>query len=152
MVGTAVLGYQRPGPQPRRGDHLWRDEDVPRRPQVHREHEWARAEGDRATVGITHYAQDALGDIVYVDIPPAGTAVTGGQTFGEVESTKSVSDIYSPVTGTIVERNDELDKSPELINTDPYGQGWLVVIELTDAGEVDQLMDAAAYRDLVAES
>jgi glycine cleavage system H protein len=77
------------------------------------EHEWARAEGDRATIGITHYAQDALGDIVYVDIPPVGTAVTSGSTFGEVESTKSVSDIYSPVTGTIVERNDELDKSPE---------------------------------------
>ena len=87
------------------------------------EHEWARAEGDRATIGITHYAQDALGDIVYVDIPPVGTAVTSGSTFGEVESTKSVSDIYSPVTGTVVERNDELDKSPELINSDPYGQG-----------------------------
>jgi glycine cleavage system H protein len=101
------------------------------------EHEWARAEGERATVGITHYAQDALGDIVY---------------FGEVESTKSVSDIYSPVTGTIVERNDELDKSPELINSDPYGQGWLVVIELDDAGELDELMEAAAYGDLVAES
>jgi len=106
------------------------------------EHEWARAEGDRATIGITHYAQDALGDIVYVDIPPVGTAVTSGSTFGEVESTKSVSDIYSPVTGTVVERNDELDKSPELINSDPYGQGWLVVVELTDAAEVDQLMDA----------
>jgi glycine cleavage system H protein len=116
------------------------------------EHEWARAEGDRARVGITHYAQDALGDIVYVDLPTVGTAVTGGQTFGEVESTKSVSDIYSPVTGTIVERNDELDKNPELINSDPYGEGWLVVIELTDAGELDQLLDAAAYSDLVADS
>jgi glycine cleavage system H protein len=81
-----------------------------------------------------------------------GTAVTSGSTFGEVESTKSVSDIYSPVTGTIVERNDELDKSPELINSDPYGQGWLVVVELADAAEVDRLMDAAAYSDLVAES
>jgi len=116
------------------------------------EHEWARTESDRATIGITHYAQDALGDIVYVDIPAVGTAVTGGETFGEVESTKSVSDIYSPVTGTIVERNDELDKSPELINSDPYGQGWLVVVEVADPAEVDQLMDAAAYSDLVAES
>jgi glycine cleavage system H protein len=116
------------------------------------EHEWARVEGDRATIGITHYAQDALGDSVYVDIPPVGTALTGGSAFGEVESTKSVSDIYSPVTGTIVERNDELDKSPELINSDPYGQGWLVVVELADPAEVDQLMDAAAYSDLVAES
>ena len=115
------------------------------------EHEWARAEGDRATVGITDYAQDALGDIVYVDIPPAGTAVSANQTFGEVESTKSVSDIYSPVTGTIVERNNELDKSPELINTDPYGQGWLVVIELADPDELDELMDAGAYGDFLAE-
>jgi len=109
------------------------------------EHEWARAEGDRATVGITHYAQDALGDIVYVDLPPVGTAVTGGQTFGEVESTKSVSDIYSPVTGTIVERNDELDKSPELINTDPYGDGWLFEIVPADDSEVAGLMSAADY-------
>ena len=117
-----------------------------------REHEWARAEGDRVTVGITDYAQEALGDIVYVDLPPVGTAVTGGEAFGEVESTKSVSDLYSPVTGTVVERNDELDKSPELINSDPYGQGWLVVIELAEAGELDQLMDAPAYTELVAES
>jgi glycine cleavage system H protein len=119
------------------------------------EHEWVRSPGETegsVRVGITHYAQDALGDIVYVDLPPVGTTVTGGQTFGEVESTKSVSDIYSPVTGTIVGRNDELDKSPELINTDPYGQGWLVVIELDDAGELDELMEAAAYGDLVAES
>jgi glycine cleavage system H protein len=117
-----------------------------------REHEWARGGGGRVTVGITDYAQEALGDIVYVDVPPVGTAVTGGETFGEVESTKSVSDLYSPVSGTIVERNDELDKSPELINTDPYGQGWLVVIELADAGELDELMDATTYSDLVAES
>jgi glycine cleavage system H protein len=119
------------------------------------EHEWVRSPGESegsVRIGITHYAQDALGDIVYVDLPPVGTAVTGGQTFGEVESTKSVSDIYSPVTGTIVERNDELDKSPELINSDPYGQGWLIVIELTDAAELEELMDAAAYSDLVAES
>jgi glycine cleavage system H protein len=117
-----------------------------------REHEWARAEGDRATVGITHYAQEALGDIVYVDLPAVGTAVTGGEAFGEVESTKSVSDIYSPVTGTVVERNDELDKSPELINSDPYGQGWLVVVEMGDADELDQLMDADAYAEMVAEA
>jgi glycine cleavage system H protein len=117
-----------------------------------REHEWARPEGDRVSVGITHYAQDALGDIVYVDIPPVGTTVTGGEAFGEVESTKSVSDIYSPVTGTIVERNEELDKSPELINSDPYGQGWLVVVEVGDLDELDQLMDASAYADMVAEA
>jgi glycine cleavage system H protein len=117
-----------------------------------REHEWARAEGDRATVGITHYAQEALGDIVYVDLPAVGTAVTGGEAFGEVESTKSVSDLYSPVTGTVVGRNDELDKSPELINSDPYGQGWLVVVEMRDADELDQLMEAEAYAEMVAEA
>jgi glycine cleavage system H protein len=117
-----------------------------------REHEWARAEGDRVTVGITHYAQEALGDIVYVDVPPVGTTVSSGEAFGEVESTKSVSDLYSPVSGTIVERNDELDKSPELINSDPYGQGWLVVVQITDADELDQLMEADAYADMVAEA
>ncbi len=116
------------------------------------EHEWMRVDGDRATVGITHHAQDALGDIVYVDLPPVGTAVTGGEPFGEVESTKSVSDLYSPVTGTITERNERLDKSPEIINSDPYGQGWLVVIEMTDADQAGELLDVDAYRDLVAES
>ena len=116
-----------------------------------REHEWARPGGNRVTVGITDYAQEALGDIVYVDVPPVGTAVTGGETFGEVESTKSVSDLYSPVSGTIVERNDELDKSPELINSDPYGQGWLVVVEMTSPEELDELLDADAYAEMVAE-
>ena len=117
-----------------------------------REHEWARVEGDRATVGITDYAQEALGDIVYVDLPAAGTAVSAGERFGEVESTKSVSDIYSPVSGTIVERNDDLDKSPEIINSDPYGRGWLVVVQVGDPSELDGLMDAEAYSSLVRES
>jgi glycine cleavage system H protein len=116
------------------------------------EHEWARIEGDRAVVGITHYAQDALGDIVYVDLPAVGTTVTAGETFGEVESTKSVSDLYSPVSGTIAERNEQLDKGPEIINSDPYGQGWLVVIAMSDASETDRLLAAGAYRDLVAEA
>jgi glycine cleavage system H protein len=117
-----------------------------------REHEWARIEGDRATVGITDYAQEALGDIVYVDLPAAGTAVSAGERFGEVESTKSVSDIYSPVSGRIVERNDDLDKSPEIINSDPYGRGWLVVVEVGDPSELDGLMDAESYSSLVRES
>jgi glycine cleavage system H protein len=116
-----------------------------------REHEWARVEGDRATVGITDYAQEALGDIVYVDLPAAGTAVSAGERFGEVESTKSVSDIYSPVSGTIVERNDDLDKSPEIINSDPYGRGWLVVVQVGDPSELDGLMNADAYSSLVRE-
>ena len=126
--------------------------DVPEGLRYSKDHEWARLEDGRVRMGITDYAQDALGDVVFVQLPAVGTEVEAGASFSEVESTKSVSDIYSPVTGTIVERNDELDKSPELINTDPYGQGWLVVIELTDPDELDQLMDAAAYSQMVAES
>lgn len=117
-----------------------------------RDHEWARPEGDRATVGITDYAQEQLSDVVYVELPPVGTAVTGGEPFGEVESTKSVSDLYSPVSGTIVARNDVLDKSPELINSDPYGAAWLIVVEMSDAGELDGLMDAQAYSEMAAEA
>lgn len=113
------------------------------------EHEWARAEDARITVGITDYAQDALGDVVYVDLPATGTRVERGQPFGEVESTKSVSDLYAPVTGTIVERNESLESQPELVNSDPYGQGWLVVIEAENGGQVEELMDAEAYEGLV---
>ena len=116
------------------------------------EHEWVRAEGDRITVGITDYAQEALGDVVYVDLPATGTRVESGQPFGEVESTKSVSDLYAPVTGTIVERNEALESSPELVNSDPYGDGWLVAIEVDDPGVVDELMDADAYVALVERS
>jgi glycine cleavage system H protein len=115
------------------------------------EHEWARIEGDRATVGITDFAQESLGDIVYVDLPPAGTAVTAGETFGEVESTKSVSDLYSPVTGTVVERNSDLEQRPELVNADPYGEGWMVVIQMDASGETSDLLDADAYQRLVAD-
>ena len=117
-----------------------------------RDHEWARPERDRATIGITDYAQEQLSDVVYVDLPPVGTAVTGGEPFGEVESIKSLSDLYSPVSGRIVGRNDVLDKRPELINSDPWGQGWLIVVEMSDPGELDQLMDADAYSEMVAES
>ncbi len=116
------------------------------------EHEWARPEGVRVTVGITDYAQDALGDVVYVDLPATGTRVDKGQPFGEVESTKSVSDLYAPVTGTIVERNESLESQPELVNSDPYGQGWMVVIEAEGKAEVDSLLDASAYGALIEES
>jgi glycine cleavage system H protein len=115
------------------------------------EHEWARIEGERATVGITDYAQDALGDIVYVDLPEAGTTVTAGEPFGEIESTKSVSDLYSPVTGTVSARNDELEGNPELVNADPYGRGWLIVIDVEDEQAPDNLLDAQGYAALVAE-
>jgi glycine cleavage system H protein len=113
------------------------------------EHEWARAEGSRVTVGITDYAQDALGDVVYVDLPATGTRVEQGQPFGEVESTKSVSDLYAPVTGTIVERNEALESQPELVNGDPYGDGWMVVIEADDPGATGSLLSAEDYRGLV---
>ena len=114
-----------------------------------KEHEWARREGNAVRVGITHYAQDALGDIVYIDLPGPGTQVASGQAFGEVESTKSVSDIYSPVTGSITERNAQLEDSPELVNQDPYGDGWMVVIEPTNPGELDGLLSAADYQAFI---
>jgi glycine cleavage system H protein len=109
------------------------------------EHEWARVDGTRLTIGITQYAQDALGDVVYVDLPATGTRVEAGQPFGEVESTKSVSDLYAPVTGTIIERNEALESSPELVNSDPYGEGWMVVIEVEESSAADGLMDAGDY-------
>jgi glycine cleavage system H protein len=114
------------------------------------EHEWAQLDGTRVTVGITAYAQDALGDVVYVDLPSTGTRVEQGQPFGEVESTKSVSDLYAPLTGTIVERNEALESSPELVNSDPYGEGWMVVIEVEDAGALERLLSADDYAKLTA--
>lgn len=114
-----------------------------------KEHEWARVEGNLVRVGITHYAQDALGDIVYVDLPGPGTQVSSGQALGEVESTKSVSDIYSPVTGSISERNARLEDAPDLVNQDPYGEGWMVLIEPANAAELDGLLSAADYKTFV---
>jgi glycine cleavage system H protein len=112
-----------------------------------KEHEWVQVlEDGKVRVGITDFAQDALGDVVYVDIPEVGTEVHAGQPFGEVESTKSVSDVYAPVSGTVIERNDELGDQPQLVNAEPYGDGWMAVIQTTDASELDQLMTAAAYR------
>lgn len=126
--------------------------EYPQELRYTKEHEWAAAEdGGRVRVGITDFAQDALGDVVYVDLPEEGTEVRGGKTLGEVESTKSVSDIYSPVSGRIAERNGALGDDPELVNRDPYGEGWMVVIEMTDPGELDGLMDADSYRQLVEE-
>jgi glycine cleavage system H protein len=116
-----------------------------------KEHEWAAASGSRVRVGITDFAQDALGDVVYVDLPAVGATVEAHKPLGEVESTKSVSDVYSPISGTIVERNPLIDDRPELVNEAPYGDGWLVVIETADPSALDGLMDAAAYRRLVEE-
>ena len=116
------------------------------------EHEWVRANGNRMTVGITNYAQDALGDVVYVDLPATGTHVEAGQPFGEVESTKSVSDLYAPVTGTIVERNTSLESNPELVNSDPYGDGWMVVIEVDGNGGMSAAMTAEQYSKMTEEA
>jgi glycine cleavage system H protein len=113
------------------------------------DHEWVRVEGGRARIGITDYAQDALGDVVFVDLPEVGASVASGASISEVESTKSVSDIYAPVTGSIAEVNADLADAPERLNEDPYGEGWICTIELTDPGEVDGLLDAAGYRALV---
>lgn len=113
------------------------------------DHEWVRFEDGKAKVGITDYAQDALGDVVFVDLPDVGAEVAAGQSISEVESTKSVSDIYAPVAGTIVEVNADLADAPERLNEDPYGEGWIFVVEVSDAGAVDGLLDAAAYRSLV---
>ncbi len=113
-----------------------------------KEHEWARAEGDRIVVGITDYAQDQLGDVVFVGLPEEGAQVTAGEPLGEVESTKSVSDVYSPVSGTVVARNEEVEANPELINSEPYGRGWLVAI--TPEGNEPELLSAQQYRDLIA--
>jgi glycine cleavage system H protein len=113
------------------------------------DHEWVRQEGDRVRIGVTDYAQDALGDVVFVQVPTVGVAVVAGASFSEVESTKSVSDIYAPVTGEVLEANDELSDSPERLNEDPYGEGWICVLSVADAGELDGLLDAAAYRALI---
>jgi glycine cleavage system H protein len=110
------------------------------------EHEWVAVEESRARIGITDFAQDALGDVVYVQLPEVGVLVVANAACAEVESTKSVSEVYSPLSGTIVEVNESLDATPELLNQDPYGAGWIFVVELSDPAEVDALMDAAAYR------
>ena len=116
------------------------------------EHEWVRSPGEAegsVRVGITHYAQDALGDIVYVSLPELGAKVAAGSTCGELESTKSVSDVYAPVTGEVVARNESLDATPELVNSDPYAGGWLFEVVPSDPAELDGLLDATAYQGLL---
>jgi len=123
--------------------------DVPPDLKYTAEHEWVRTgEGAAVRIGITDYAQEALGDVVYVTLPDVGASVGAGTACGEIESTKSVSDLYAPVSGTVTARNDTLDEQPELINSDPYGAGWIIEIEASDSGEVDALLDAAAYGTL----
>jgi glycine cleavage system H protein len=115
----------------------------------HVEHDWARVEGEQATFGITWYAQDALGEVVFYDPPDVGAEVTKDAPYAEVESVKAVSDVFAPLSGEIVEVNEGLSEEPGRINSDPYGEGWLVRVKLSDASETEQLMDAAAYRELL---
>jgi glycine cleavage system H protein len=123
--------------------------DIPAELRYSSDHEWVRLEDGRARIGITDYAQDALGDVVFVDLPDTGTAVEKGASVSEVESTKSVSEIYAPVSGTIVEVNAELADNPQRLNDDPYGDGWLFVIEPSDPSQVGELLEAEGYRELI---
>ncbi|MDQ3542666.1 MAG: glycine cleavage system protein GcvH [Actinomycetota bacterium] len=123
--------------------------NVPEQLRYSSDHEWLSRDGSRARVGITDYAQDALGDVVYVQLPNVGDSVAAGDTFGEVESTKSVSDIYAPVGGTVVAVNDALADAPQLLNEDPYGEGWICDIEMNDLEQFDALLEAPAYTKLV---
>ena len=118
---------------------------IPQDLRYYQEHEWVRVSSTQATVGISHFAQDALGDIVFIDMPKPGTVVKAGQQIGEVESTKTTSTIYTPVSGTIATINTDLKDHPEVVNSDPYGKGWMVVIDLSSASEVDKLMTAVQY-------
>jgi glycine cleavage system H protein len=124
--------------------------NVPADLRYTKEHEWAKLEGDRARIGITAFAQEQLGDVVFVELPKVGARVTAMKTFGVVESVKAVSDLYAPLSGEVTEINAELPKKPETVNADPYGQGWMIVVKLSDTKEWDGLMSAADYEKLVA--
>ncbi len=115
-----------------------------------KEHEWVATEGSVATVGITDYAQDQLGEIVYVELPAVGDKISKDDPFGVVESVKAVSDIYAPLSGTVIEINEDLPESPEVVNEDPYGDGWLIKVKISDAAELDDLLDNEEYEELVA--
>ena len=126
------------------------DESYPEDLKYHTEHDWARIEGSDATFGITWYAQDALGEVVFYEPPAVGATITKDEPYAEVESVKAVSDVFAPLSGEIAEVNEALSESPERINEDPYGGGWLVRVKLSDPSEADQLLDAAAYQKLLA--
>lgn len=123
--------------------------NVPEELRYSADHEWIRLEGDTIRIGITDYAQDALGDVVFVQVPDVGAEVAAGASISEVESTKSVSDIYAPVAGTVAEVNADLETSPERLNADPYGEGWIFTIQIADPSALDALLDAEAYRKLI---
>jgi glycine cleavage system H protein len=126
--------------------------NIPQNLKYTKEHEWARIEGNRVVVGVTSHAQEALGDVVYVELPKVGTTLTAGKGFGVIESTKAVSDLFAPITGKVVKVNDALKDSPQTINSDPYGAGWIVEVEPSDPKELAGLMDASAYGNLLKNS
>jgi len=125
------------------------EENYPPELRYHAEHDWARIEGDEATFGITWFAQDALGEVVFFDPPEVGSTVSANESYAEVESVKAVSDVIAPLSGEVVAVNEELSDAPERVNDDPYGEGWLVKVKLSDTGEVDGLLDVEAYRKLL---
>ena len=125
--------------------------NVPKDLKYTREHEWAKQDGDRVRVGITAYAQDQLGDVVFVELPKVGAKVTASKNFGVVESVKAVSDLFAPVSGEVVEVNGELAQKPEIVNQDPYGKGWMLVVKPSSKGEWDQLLTAQQYEELIAQ-
>ena len=127
------------------------NESYPDELKYHREHDWARLEGDTATLGVTWYAQDALGELVHYEPPDVGSSLARDESYGEVESVKAVSDLIAPLSGEVVEVNQAVVEEPETVNSDPYGQGWLVKIKLSDQGEVDDLLDVQAYKKLLEE-
>ena len=127
------------------------EESYPDDLKYHPEHDWARIEGDEATFGITWYAQDQLGEVVFFEPPEMGATLTKDETYAEVESVKAVSDVIAPLSGEVIEVNESIGENPEKINEDPYGEGWLVRVKLSDPSEVDALLDADSYRDLLAQ-
>ncbi len=123
--------------------------NVPENLKYTKDHEWARIEGDVATIGITDYAQGELGDVVFVELPEVGTTLNAGDTFGTIEAVKAVADLYAPLSGEVVEINPELESTPEKVNQDPYGDGWMIKVKISNPSEADELMDAEKYKELI---
>lgn len=123
--------------------------EIPNELKYTKEHEWARVQGNTAVIGVTAHAQESLGDVVYVELPQVGSTITAGKQFGVIESTKAVSELYAPLSGKVTKVNDALSDKPDTVNSDPYGEGWIVEIELSDPGQVNELLDATAYGELL---
>lgn len=123
--------------------------NIPENLKYTKDHEWCKVDGDTLTIGVTDFAQSELGDIVFVEVETEGEELDKEEVFGTIEAVKTVSDLFMPVTGEVIEFNEELEASPEVVNSDPYGEGWMIKIKITDQGDLDELLDAAAYKDLI---